>query len=109
FRCGACNGAMHGATRVSKSKKGTAVNWHYRCGLKYRHGAKALNACRSRNVEGPTVEAQAWAALAELLLDEKKLFDKIDEEQERKRAAIRGRQQKVAALEARKQKVNSRL
>lgn len=70
---------MNGHTRVSKSKRGTKINWHYRCARKYRFGVKSPNACDVRNVNGPLIESEAWNRLVELLLDEERLFKKIEE------------------------------
>lgn len=78
LKCGKCGGGMAGNTRVSKSKKGTAINWHYRCIRKYQFGVKSPSACDCRNVNGPLVENEVWNRVVGLLLDEERLFNEIE-------------------------------
>lgn len=92
LRCGRCGGAMAGHTTKKKTQS-------YRCARKYVYGVKSPVSCKVRNVLAVPVETAVWDYLYDLLLDEEKLFGKIEANQQE---TMRGRkilEQDIVALE----------
>ncbi len=97
FRCGRCGGAMAGHTTKKKTQS-------YRCARKYAYGVKSPVSCKVRNVLGEPVETAVWNYLYELLLDETKLFGKIEANQQETIRAKKILEQDIVALEVQNEK-----